>query len=151
MINIINGRLEISNLLNSLSKDAKPEFGIMSPQHMIEHLSIVVSISNGKFPQQLHSTSEKAEKIKNGFIYTDKEMPLGIKAPMLGEEPPPLYFSNLESAINNLIKELDRFDDYFLKNNMKPIHPIMGELTFNEWIIFHNKHFTHHLKQFNLI
>jgi len=31
------------------------------------------------------------------------------------------------------------------------IPPRLGKLNYKEWIIFHNKHFTHHFKQFELI
>ncbi len=152
MINIINSRPEIFNLLESLDKSKNPVFGKMTPQHMVEHLSIVVAVSNGKYPQKLISTPEKAELVKTGFIYTDKEMPIGIKAPMLGEEPEALVFPDLKSAIEVLRNELNKFDGFFQDNyKAKPIHPIFGELTYAEWIIFHNKHFTHHLKQYNLI
>ena len=33
----------------------------------------------------------------------------------------------------------------------KPVNPTMGELDRHEWVKFHNKHFTHHFKQFDLI
>ena len=40
---------------------------------------------------------------------------------------------------------------YFEENkDATPINPTMGELNKQEWIIFHNKHFEHHFKQFNL-
>jgi len=31
------------------------------------------------------------------------------------------------------------------------LHPVFGELNFEEWILLHYKHVTHHLKQFGLI
>ena len=40
---------------------------------------------------------------------------------------------------------------YFKENkDATPINPTMGELNKQEWTIFHNKHFEHHFKQFNL-
>ncbi len=152
MIDILNKRSEIFSLLEKLDESAIPVFGKMSPQHMIEHIAIVVSVSNGKHPQQLYSTPEKAEILKANLIYTDIEMPVGVKAPMLSDEPPALYFSDFKKAISSLKNELVRFDEFFEKNkHIKPMHPVLGPLNHNEWIVFQNKHFTHHFKQFKLI
>jgi hypothetical protein len=30
------------------------------------------------------------------------------------------------------------------------LDPLFGPLDFNDWVLFHNKPFTHHFKQFNL-
>ena len=35
-------------LLKKLTPDKKPEWGIMSAQHMIEHILLAVQMSNGK-------------------------------------------------------------------------------------------------------
>jgi oxepin-CoA hydrolase/3-oxo-5,6-dehydrosuberyl-CoA semialdehyde dehydrogenase len=57
----------------------------------------------------------------------------------------------LKFAISILLSELNRFDKYFKENKYAtPINPTMGELNKQEWTIFHNKHFEHHFKQFNL-
>ncbi|MDQ3191163.1 MAG: DUF1569 domain-containing protein [Bacteroidota bacterium] len=152
MIDIFNKRSEIFSLLEKLNVTAKPVFGKMSPQHMIEHIAIVVSVSNGKHPQKLYSTPEKAEVLKANLIYSNIEMPVGVKAPMLSDEPSPLFFPDMENAISSLRKELIRFDEFFEGNlQATPMHPVLGPLTHKEWIIFHNKHFTHHFKQFKLI
>jgi hypothetical protein len=30
-------------------------------------------------------------------------------------------------------------------------HPVFGPLNFNEWILLHHKHMTHHARQFGLM
>lgn len=151
MIDILN-RVDIFSKLENLHVETNPVFGKMTPQHMIEHLNIALMFSNGKMPQKLYVPENTAAYIKNTIIYTDAEMPLGYKAPMLTDDLPKLYFPSLEAAIAAFKIQLDDFDNY-LKNNPEAIqmHPTMGELDNNEWIVFHNKHFNHHFKQFGLV
>lgn len=151
MINI-QERNTVFEMLKKLQSDTPPLFGKMSPQHMIEHLMLALSFSNGKSPQPLMVDERVAKTIKHYTINTNKEMSVGFKAPMLGDDLLPLTYSNLESAIEHLREELNSFDLYFKINpNATPVSPVIGELNYNEWIIFHNKHFTHHFKQFGLL
>lgn len=151
-IDIIHQRQVIFDRLNSLSKDATPKFGKMTPQHMVEHLVLSVSISNSKGPQKQYLTPEEGEVIKGKLIYTDVEIPTGIKNPILGDELAALKFQDLNSAIAQLKIELEEFDRYFEINpEGKTTQPRMGLLDHKEWTILHNKHIAHHLKQFELI
>jgi len=148
----IDNRQEISDKLNLLKNDTLPLFGKMTAQHMVEHLSFAIMFSNGKLPQKLYYPLVKAEFIKSTIIYSDNKMPIGFKAPMLGDDLLKLEFPDLKTSISSLLSELKRFDQYFVDNkDSKPINPTMGELNKLEWTIFHNKHFEHHFKQFNLI
>ena len=138
--------------LESLKVDNLPVFGKMTSQHMVEHLITAVMFSNGRLPQKLYYPLEKADMIKSSLIYSDKEFPIGFKAPMLGYDLPKLMFQDLPTSKLKLLSELDNFDLYFLNHeNSTPINPVLGPLDKHEWIKFHNKHFTHHFKQFNLV
>jgi hypothetical protein len=152
MIDILD-RTKLFEILSKLRADDKPAFGAMTPQHMVEHLAFVVRFSNGKEPQQHHYTADKQQKIKAFVIDTDKDIPIGFKYPVLPTEGlPALKHSSLSNAIDNLKTELNEFDNYFLKHpSARPINPIMGELNYKEWVRFHNRHFTHHFKQFRLL
>lgn len=151
MINI-QERNTVFETLKKLQSDTPPLFGKMTPQHMIEHLMLALSFSNGKSPQPLMVDERVAKTIKHYTINTEREMSVGFKAPMLGDDLLPLTYSNLESAIEHLREELNSFDLYFKINpNATPVSPVIGELNYNEWIVFHNKHFTHHFKQFGLL
>ncbi|MEO6902805.1 MAG: hypothetical protein ABI315_06610 [Bacteroidia bacterium] len=146
-------RVDIFKTLERLQSNASPAFGIMTPQHMVEHLVFSIRFSNEKEPQKLYFPLEKAEQIKSFVIYSDAELPIGFKAPVLPkDELLPLSYQDLSSAIEMLKLELDAFDSYFKLNpHNSPINPTMGKLTHTEWIVFHNKHFKHHFKQFNLV
>ncbi|MBN8576546.1 MAG: hypothetical protein J0L66_06360 [Cytophagales bacterium] len=152
MIDILD-RIKLLENLRQLQADSKPTFGILSAQHMVEHLAFAVRFSNSKEPQQHHYATEKEQKIKAFVIGTDKDMPIGFKSPVLPLEGlPALKHTNLICAIDYLQTELSDFDNYFIHHpHSKPINPTMGELNYQEWIRFHNRHFTHHFKQFRLL
>jgi hypothetical protein len=147
----VSNKKDIFSRLSALRNDAMPVFGKMTPQHMVEHLSFVLRISDEKEPHRLYYSQEKAAKFKEYTINTDKEFIIGFRAPMLTAELPTLRNTDLESAKEQLKKELDDFEAFFAVNKTAtPTNPTMGPLNHEEWIIFHNKHFTHHFKQFNL-
>ena len=151
MVNI-NNREELNTFLNKLTEDTEARWGLMKPQHMIEHLVKTLQHSNGKKEIAQKSTDEEAKQAKAGFIYTDVEMPMGLKSSLAGETPDPLQYADLDAAKQQLNKELDDFYAYF---NEHPtalfIQPRLGKLNHQEWMILHNKHFTHHFKQFGLV
>jgi hypothetical protein len=151
MINILD-KEHIFKTLSALKADTPPLFGKMSAQDMVEHLILSMTFCNGKAPQVLMIPERSSQAIKHHTINTDKEMGKGFKAPMLGDDPPPLIHEDLPSAIEQLKKEMEDFDSYFKKApHAAPVSPVLGILDHTEWIIFHNKHFTHHFKQFGLI
>jgi hypothetical protein len=148
----INNRQEIEQKIKTLNSDASPVWGKMTAQHMVEHLTFAVMFSNGEKPQRLYFPDDKANLIKTAVVYTDKELPKGFKAPMLGEELPKLEHKDIQTAIDRLFTELENFDKHFINNpDVRPVNPTMGELDRQEWVKFHNKHFTHHFRQFDLI
>lgn len=152
MINILKKK-EISTVLENLTSSTKPSFGIMSPQHMVEHLAEVVKFSNGKRKSDLMRSTETSIRWKQVLIYTDYEMQPGVRAPFIPENAlPDLQYLNLEEAINILSDELTEFEKYFENQpDLEVMHPALGLLNYKEWVIFHNKHFAHHFRQFGLL
>lgn len=148
----ISNRTELTILLNKLTADSKALWGKMNAQNMIEHLANTVKLTNGKKQAVLKATESEARSAKEQFIYTDIEMSKGLKSSTMGDNPEPLEFENLQDAIKNLNEQLNDFEHYF-KNNPDAyfIHPRLGFLNHKEWIVLHDKHFTHHFKQFGLI
>ena len=148
----ITKRKQLNILLNNLKEDTPAGWGLMKPQNVVEHLAKTLQCSNGKKQLAQRSSEHEGNLAKQAFIYTDLEMSKGIKSPLAGELPDPFKFSSLDEAKRNLNNELDDFESYFDGNpNATFIQPRLGKLNNREWIIFHNKHFTHHFKQFGLI
>ena len=151
MIDIVNQRQEVLNLLREIKPDTPAVFGKLTPQHMIEHLAFAVSYSNGNREYPLMIDAEKAEQIKKFTIHTTERIPPGFKSPLLGDDLPELKCNSIDEAIASLEKELDDFDRYFReKPDRKVMQPVMGELGHDDWVTYHNRHIAHHLSQFGL-
>jgi len=134
--------------VQNLPANAKPAWGQMSAQHMIEHLLQTLRLSNGKIRGQC-AYDEKRQAVLRRFLRSDKPMPRDFTNPLVGPELKPLQFSDIEEAKKALNAELADFHDYFGKNpDATPVNPTFGPLTYEEWIMFHRKHMTHHLTQF---
>ncbi|MCW3077341.1 MAG: oxepin-CoA hydrolase / 3-oxo-5,6-dehydrosuberyl-CoA semialdehyde dehydrogenase [Bacteroidetes bacterium] len=139
-------------VLSGLKPHAKPLWGKMSPQHILEHLTKTLKVSVGKIQIKMYLTPEEGTVLKQKLIYGEMQLSAGIKSPILGDEPPALEYSDFSEALNELKKEIIFFKNYYLDNpQAMHMHPRMGELKHAEWEVFHNKHFTHHFKQYGLL
>ncbi len=137
--------------VKKLTPETTANWGIMTPQHMVEHLIVTMKISNGKLRAPL-AVSEHEMELRKKFLMGDKMFEKNIKNPVLGEGLPKLRNANLDEAREKFLKEVDDFYEFFKTNpDAKPIHPLFGELYKSEWERFHLKHFTHHLSQFGLL
>ncbi len=151
MVDILNSG-QLQSVLSKLKSDALPLWGKMSPQNVIEHLTKTVKISSGKIEVKFYLSQEEADKIKQKLIYGDMQLSAGIKNPSMGNEPPELLHPDLKTAIDDLNNEIINFEIYYKQNpDITNVHPRMGNLKYAEWLTFHNKHFTHHFKQYNLL
>ena len=85
----------IERRIEKLKESSPAAFGIMTPQHMIEHLTITVRISYGKIKLQDFEPTEKQLTQKLALIYSDIQFPKGIKAPGLEGDLLALRYPNL--------------------------------------------------------
>ncbi|HBX62657.1 MAG TPA: hypothetical protein DEG63_06140, partial [Flavobacteriaceae bacterium] len=65
--------------LKSLKVDQQPEWGIMTPQHMVEHLIVTTKISNGGLTVPCRIPIEQIPQYKSFLLESDHEMQKGIK------------------------------------------------------------------------
>lgn len=146
----ITDRKKLNQYLQQLDESTDALWGTMNPQQMVEHLILVTEHSYGKRSVEPAITPEEQAKKKAFLLHPETEIKQGAKSPVQAGEPPVLQHKNIEEAITALNKELDAFDNHFQKNGATVVHPSMGALSYEEWILFHSKHYTHHLKQFGL-
>ncbi|MBK8944563.1 MAG: hypothetical protein IPM32_04745 [Ignavibacteriae bacterium] len=138
--------------LINLKPETKPLWGIMTPQHMVEHLTLAVKSSNGKFSVDKCLNPPEKYPILKKILLGPKPLPKNFINPVLGEGLQPLIFNSLDSAKDELKLQIKEFFNYFKNNpNNEPINATFGPLNFNEWLVFHKKHFTHHFTQFGLM
>ena len=135
--------------LNQLHTTTAAQFGILTPQHMVEHLILTVKMSAGRIPIPEFVPNEKQLAQKQALLFTDIPFPSGVKAPGLPDTLLDLRFPDLETAKAELIKSWDAYQLLFKENPTKQtFHPRFGLLNFDEWERFHAKHMDHHLGQF---
>jgi hypothetical protein len=57
----------------------------------------------------------------------------------------------MEESAADLERQVQYFFQYFSGDEeKKTLHPVFGELNFEEWVQLHHKHVKHHLKQFGV-
>ncbi|MGV3598663.1 MAG: DUF1569 domain-containing protein [Bacteroidota bacterium] len=129
-----------------------PLWGSMTLQHMVEHLTDTFRIGNGTMTVEVLTPDDKVEKLKRIALFSDREFQQNFKSPILPPEPIPYRTANMDDAVNILKHEIEKFEQYYLNDKSKTEnHPVFGALNYDEWEAYHNKHFTHHFKQFGLI
>jgi len=137
--------------LNELSSDAKAKWGIMTPQHMLEHLIVTFKMSIGRIQLPVISKEEDLPRLKQ-YLMKDSPMRRNVPSPTGKNELQPLRFLSLDAAREKLFTEIDAFIDYMEANpDTLANHPYGGPMTAQEWLLFHRKHFKHHMIQFGLI
>ncbi|MFZ6026015.1 MAG: DUF1569 domain-containing protein [Bacteroidota bacterium] len=139
------------SLLDNLLADKEALWGKMNPQQMVEHVTGFFLVSTDKLHFPLVTPEEHLPKFKE-FLLSDKQFRENTKAPVLPEEPLPVKEPDLASAIQQLRITIASFFAYFSADPAKKtMHPVFGWLNFEEWILLHYKHVTHHARQFGLM
>lgn len=140
-------------LVKTLPADAVGRWGKMNGQQMTEHVTAFFNVSIGKIKFPLVTPEEHLPKFKE-FLLSDKQFRENTKAPtsVIGEEALPLRYATMEEAVNKLAASIQGFENYFKDDpGKKTLHPVFGELNFDEWVLLHYKHITHHGRQFGLL
>jgi oxepin-CoA hydrolase/3-oxo-5,6-dehydrosuberyl-CoA semialdehyde dehydrogenase len=124
----------------------------MTAQHMVEHLVQSVRVSNGKKQLQELRIPEEKVPVRYAFLWSDQPLPRYIGATNPEQPLPDLQYASIPEALAVLEQELVIFEAYFKEHpDQKFLHPSFGKLNYQDWIRFHEKHFTHHFTQFGLL
>lgn len=137
--------------ISDLSGDTAPLWGKMNVQQMVEHVTGFFKVSTDQIHFPLVTPEEHLPKYKE-FLLSDKQFRENTKAPVLPEEPLPVREADLNAAKTGLKKAIENFFAFYeLHPDNKIPHPVFGPLNFEEWILLHYKHVTHHARQFGLL
>lgn len=138
-------------LLKKLSGIEKGNWGVLSAQGMVEHMSEAFAQASMKIVHALHTPPEQVERMKS-FALSDKEFKPNTKNALMSDEAAPLRNKDMLTAINELEDEIKEFIGFYEhKPEQKVTNPFFGDLNYEEWVHLLHKHAIHHLKQFNLI
>ena len=127
--------------------------GIMTPQHMLEHLEYTYKIASGEIQDFEISTPEKIlEKVKNS-LYNYRKFPKNSQFPLLEKDTlDDLKHPNFETAVESFKTQREKYLEFFKENpDAKLKNMVFGELNRYEWYLMDRKHLNHHFEQFGLI
>lgn len=144
---------EMFDLLENYTDKQSSKWGKMNAQQMLEHVRDFFLVSTANLHFDLVTPEEHLPKYRE-FLLSDKEFRENTKAPstVLGEEPLPLRFDNVETALQTLKVSVEHFFYYFETHpGSTTLHPVFGKLNFDDWVLLHYKHVRHHLRQFGLV
>jgi len=144
---------KIEECLSKLTEDTKPKWGIMTSQHMIEHLEYTYKIASGEIQDFEVATPEKIlEKVHNSLYNYDK-FPQNSNFPLLEKDTlDELKHSDLATAIEKFKAQRENYLEYFKEHpDAKLKNLVFGELNRYESYLLERKHLNHHFEQFGLI
>lgn len=137
--------------IERLQPDMQPEWGSMSPQHIVEHFIMAMALSSGDIELPLAVDEERLRKNYDYQFVQNRPLLHNIRMPFMPEKPGALSFGSIAEAAQTLRQSVERFYAYFEQNpEARPVHPAFGALSKADWERFHEKHFRHHLAQFGL-
>ena len=142
----------IENILNGLLSDTRPHWGILSPQHMIEHLEYFNQVALGSIKIDFITPAHRLEKYTES-LYNYRRMPKSYQLEILKKgETEDLRFDSFEKAKEAFLTSLAEVEAKFNSDpGFKAFNPTFGMLNRYEWQLYCQKHFQHHFEQFGLL
>lgn len=138
------------SVLSKLEETSSPEWGNMSNQRMVEHLTDGINMSMGIGDFQLEIPEDRVSKMVQ-FLDSDKPMAQNIQVSFVKPDTP-LRNVDLEEAIDEFTLAWVDFEEHYENQpDFSALHPYYGNLNFEQWKRLHTKHFTHHFNQFGII
>jgi|26BtaG_2_1085354.scaffolds.fasta_scaffold00106_29 oxepin-CoA hydrolase/3-oxo-5,6-dehydrosuberyl-CoA semialdehyde dehydrogenase len=144
---------KIQELLNKLTEDSKPKWGIMTPQHLIEHLEEGYRILSGEKQDFEIATPEKIlEKVHNS-LYNYEKFPRNSHFPTMKKgELEDLKHPDLATAKQKFFEAREEYKTFFKENPDAVLkNMVFGELNKYASYLLERKHLNHHFEQFGLI
>ncbi|MEN9699084.1 MAG: hypothetical protein RLZZ301_282 [Bacteroidota bacterium] len=136
--------------LDQLSSSTTAQWGSMSAQRMIEHLSDSLRMSIGIGEFKLEVPEDRLERMQ-AWLETDKDMAKDMQVSFATPETP-LRNDEIATAIDEFTDCFLAFEEFYEAHpDAKNLHPYYGQLDYRQWCLLHTKHFKHHLAQFNLL
>ncbi|HSD14870.1 MAG TPA: phenylacetic acid degradation bifunctional protein PaaZ [Flavobacterium sp.] len=146
-------RSNIESYLAKLTENATAKWGMMKPQHMVEHLEKSLRIASGEIQDfEISTPAEHLAKV-NEMVFNHKPMPKDFKHPLMEKENTEvLVHADLATAKQKFIEAYDAFELYFKENpEATTKNAVFGILDKFEWDLMNVKHFNHHFEQFGIL
>jgi oxepin-CoA hydrolase/3-oxo-5,6-dehydrosuberyl-CoA semialdehyde dehydrogenase len=142
----------VNDALVALDAGAPAQWGHMTAQQMVEHLSWSYEVSTGRRVVRCPIPEAKREAWKQ-FLFDNRPMMREFRNPALVDGLPALRHEGLAAAIAAARADADAFRRHAASAapDARHLHPVFGPLSAEEWARAHYKHFIHHLQQFGLV
>lgn len=141
---------QISPLLENLTPETRAAFGLMTPQHMLEHLTWVIKSTlrrNGEPEVELTKGQIGFQKfIQNGAYFQHRP------SDKTAADLPELRLASLDEAKSKIQEAITRFYSFSDANpDFMVYSPFFGELNLSQLELFNYQHVRYHFWQFGLI
>lgn len=143
---------EIALALDRLKEDSSAVFGIMTPQHMVEHLAVLFYLGRKEVGLPCITPEDKLPEVR-AFLDTDEPFWKDFKGVGLPEDGLlDLRYPSLADAKAKLLSNIEAFYAFHEASpGVEILHPVFGKIGFEAWERFHYKHCIHHLQQFGAL
>jgi|WetSurMetagenome_2_1015567.scaffolds.fasta_scaffold155711_2 hypothetical protein len=149
MKNIFNvtDKMELIERINKLTPDTKPQWGKMNVSQMLEHCTVSVKLALGEIKPEINEEYLKIGRIYKSRVFDSdvfsKELPTTKEFIVKND-------GNYKIKKDNFINYLNKFAESDKNIEIHGMHPLLGELTMEEWSMLIWKHTNHHLIQFGV-
>ncbi len=144
---------KITESLNKLTEISKPKWGILTPQHLLEHLEYGYRIMSGQIQDFEIATPETILEKVHHSLYNFDKFPMGTQFPtMKKDQLDDLIHPDFETAKAKFFESRNQYKTFF-KENPEAIlkNMVFGELNKYESYLLERKHLNHHFEQFNIL
>ncbi|MGL2966500.1 phenylacetic acid degradation bifunctional protein PaaZ [Flavobacterium sp. XGLA_31] len=144
---------KVIECINKLTADAKPQWGILTPQHLLEHLEQGYRIMSGEIQGFDIATPEKIlDKVHNS-LYNYEKFPRGTKFPTMKKDKlEDLVHPDFETAKAKFFEAKESYTTFFKENPEAVMkNMVFGELNRYESYLLERKHLNHHFEQFGIL
>ncbi|HNQ26830.1 MAG TPA: phenylacetic acid degradation bifunctional protein PaaZ [Aquaticitalea sp.] len=143
----------IEECLHKLTENTKPKWGMMTPQHMVEHLEYTYKIATGEIDGFDIATPEKILEKVHASLYNYEKFPQNVAFPLYEKDVlQPLKYANLAEAKQKFIEAREAYKAYFKTHpDARTRNVVFGDLNRFEWYLLERKHLNHHFEQFGML
>lgn len=144
---------KVDEWLNKLTENSKPQWGILTPQHLLEHLEIGYKIMSGQIQDFDIVTPEKILDKVHHSLYNYDKFPKGSSFPTMKKgELEDLIHPDFETAKAKFLEAREAYKTFFKENPDAVLkNMVFGELNRYESYLLERKHLNHHFEQFGIL
>ena len=144
---------KVAECIHKLTENTKPSWGILTPQHLLEHLEHGYRILSGQIQDFEIATPEKIlDKVHNS-LYNYEKFPKGTAFPTMKKgEVEDLIHPDFETAKTKFFEAREAYQTFFKENPTAVLkNMVFGHLNKYESYLLERKHLNHHFEQFGIL